>query len=824
MTVREPSGTVPGQPLEAVRLTLVGLVQGQGVRPSIARLAHQLALRGCCWNSAAGVTIEIVGDPAAIATFIDRVPTVLPCPSTLEIEPCSATAAVRSGPFAILTSAPVDGAASATATILKTLVPHDQRTCPRCLAETRQPGNRRHGYLLTTCTQCGPRYSILDSMPYERDGTSLGSFPMCRACRDEYANQADRRFHCQAIACPACGPQLWWERAGEQGYQSSAVDHSSATVAAEGIAAAVALLRSGQLVAIRGIGGYQIVADATNATAVERVRIVKGRYSKPLAMMVADLDAARQLVELDSSEERLLCAPENPILLVDRHRDEALLPPVVDGTLRGRGVMLPTTPIHQALLDACSCPLVVTSANEHGDPIPYGVGVARPLLPGVAGSLEHDRPIARPIDDSVVRVIAGKGVTIRLGRGLSPLPLPFPDAWLRGGRAGAEQAILATGGHEKCAIALFNGVQGVLGPHLGTLDTVSMRERFSSQVTALCQLYGTQPRWIAHDTHPDYFTTRWGCEQGLPTIAVQHHHAHVVAAMIEPQWLDRTVLGVAWDGTGYGTDGMIWGGEFLRASPYGFTRVASLLPFPLIGGSAAIAEPWRIAVALVAAAVGLHAASELRFRDVRPIDIERVVRILARQGIDHPSGSRKSATRTASLLWTTSAGRLFDGAAAILTSASRNEFDGDLAMRLESLVPNREPLTSGYSFPLLAGEPARLDWRPLIRGIFEDRARGIELPVLAMRFHRTLARGIAHQLLEHRSLAAVLSGGCFQNRTLTQYVLEEIDSEGIELATPWRIPPGDGGLAAGQLAIALAHCTHDRAHYKAPRGLRTLGW
>jgi hydrogenase maturation protein HypF len=551
--------------LTAVRLTIFGRVQGVGLRPAIARLAEELELAGEVGNTAQGVALVLEGPRIAVDSFVAELHKHLPPEARLDKVQVDQTAVAQRSGFHIV--AGVDDAP------IRTEVPRDLNVCPNCLAELSDTGDRRHGYPFTSCTDCGPRYSIIRQLPFERDDTTMQGFGLCPACQAEYSDSKSRRFHAQTIACPQCGPGCWL------------VD-SSGTELARGDAAigeAAAALCAGTIVALKGLGGYQLLVDATNSEAVMRLRRRKVRPVKPLAVMVSSLAAAESLGQLDALARASLASREGPIVIVPAR--PGTLAEGVHPDLGCIGLMLPTTPLHQLLAERCP-PLIATSGNREGEPLAWEQADAQTNLAVVADCfLHHDRPIYRPVDDSVVRMIAGRSITFRAARGLAPLRL---DHFQR-----CPLQILAVGGQQKVAIALHNGCQAILGPHIGDLDELLTRQRFVSHVKEFCELYRATPEFVVHDLHPDYFTTRWAEETGLPTLAVQHHHAHVVSAMVEHGWLDREVLGMAWDGTGYGPDGTIWGGEFLRSTAAGYRRVARLRPFPLFGGEAAIREPWR---------------------------------------------------------------------------------------------------------------------------------------------------------------------------------------------------------------------------------------
>lgn len=760
--------------LPAQRWLLQGRVQGLGVRPAIARLAAELRLRGAVSNTPEGVSIRIEGPTAALDAFARRLPDALPPASWVAHWDVAACQPTDEPGFRI--------ADSGRGGPLATTVPTDLAVCRHCLAELADPSDRRYGYPFISCTACGPRYSLIASLPYDRDRTVMASFRVCECCGREYGSPSDRRFHSQINACPDCGPTVWLS----DRHETVLARH------AEAIASAAAALRAGDLIALRGVGGYQWLVDATNEAAVIQLRQGKGRREKPFAVMVLDTAAAAEIADFDSQQAARLNSSANPILILPR-RSDAGLATTVSGALDTIGLMLPATPLHALLARACDHPLVVTSGNVEGDPIPY----LRLASQAPECCLEHDRDILRPVDDSVVRTIAGREVSLRLGRGMAPLSLAFPAEMLRA--AGSEDAILAVGGHQKSAVALFNGTQAILGPHCGDLETVSMRQRFVEQITALCELYGANPQRVVHDRHPDYFSSRWALECGLPTESVQHHHAHVVAGMIEPGWLDRSVLGVAWDGTGYGDDGSVWGGEFLIADAIGYRRVAHLRPFRLVGGDAAIRQPWRVAVSLVHQACGAEAAARLRFPEVSLARIEQCVNWLQRP-------IRSTSVHD---VWTTSAGRLCDGVAALVLGTSENRYDGQAAMRWEATGSLAESSAAdrpkeGYRLPLMTGSTWQLDWRPMLAAIVDDLIAGREAATISPRFHRTLGEAIWRVAERFGELPVVLGGGCFQNRLLVEAVTIAADGAGGRLATPGVIPPGDGGLAAGQLAIAIA--------------------
>jgi hydrogenase maturation protein HypF len=744
----------------ARRLILTGGVQGLGIRPAIFRLANELHLAGTVRNSSCGVEIEIEGPPQALLKFQQSLPQALPKAATL-LHLCDKEIAAsgRTG-FSILHDSS-DGP-------LLTRVPQDRAMCADCLNDVNTPGNRRRGYAFTSCTLCGPRYTIIREMPFERCDTSMDKFPRCEDCDREFKRPSDRRFHAQTIACQSCGPQVWSQRPGTKERMHGV----------EALRAVIAEISAGRIVALRGLGGYQLLADATNEAAVTRLRDRKRRPAKPLAVMVREPDVARRLAYLGDAEIDAIFGPEGPIVLAHARPDNRLAKPV-HPQLDTIGLMAPTTPLHAILAHNCGPPLVCTSGNLEGDPLEFEPKAAERALFEIADLwLHHDREIIQPIDDSVIRIIAGRRVTIRAARGLAPLPLELPTM----------RPTIALGGYLKAAAAWSNGGQSVLGPHVGDQQGLAARGRFIHHLQEMQHLYGFRPELFVHDMHPEYFSSQWVLKQGTNTLAVQHHHAHVTAGMLEHGWLDRKVIGIAWDGTGYGADGTVWGGEFLVSTAARFERAARLRPFRLPGGEAAIQEPWRIAASIVAQ---LGTRADFKRPGGWKVDskqMESVLRILNR-----PQFSPL----------TSSAGRLIDAAAALILGIERADFDGQAAMRLEASADR--DAHGWYDFPLSESELPELDWRPLFAGLMQDIGRGVDPDTLSMRFHRSLAHGITRVCRHWREMPAVLCGGVFQNRLLTELVVEMHNDKMQQLGLPGVIPPNDGGLAAGQLAVAAAH-------------------
>jgi hydrogenase maturation protein HypF len=608
---------------------------------------------------------------------------------------------------------------------------------------------------------------MMEAMPYDRAATTMGAFAMCTVCSNEYSIPADRRFHSQTNACPECGPQVRLvDSSGQTLYGNQAID------------AAIATLRNGHIVALKGVGGYQLLADATRADAVCRLRDRKQRKTKPLAVLVESLEAAERLTRLSEAELRLMLDPAGPIVVV-RRRDENLIASNVAPGFNSIGLMLPTTPLHGIISARFGHPLVCTSGNREGEPLVYEDGHAELELRGITDVwLHHDRRIIRPIDDSVVRVIAGSTCFLRLARGYAPHVLPLPQGRLEG-------PVVALGGEQKTAIAIWNGAQAVLGPHVGDLTNAAACRRWDEQLESLVALYGVEleSAEIIHDRHPDYFSSGWA-QRYRRRQTVQHHHAHIAAVLLEHGALDREVLGLSWDGTGYGDDGTIWGGECLRATAGKYRRVARLLPFPLVGGERAIREPWRVAAALVVVSLGVDAIRRLDWPEVLPSQLSAVIDVLKRPRL---------------CPFTSSMGRLFDGVAALALRVSAGDDEGRPAMLLEEACTRDEQGAYAFEYHV---ETGAIDWRPVIAAVVKDVRSGASPGVVAMRFHRGVADLVGSLSEAHANLPLVTAGGVFQNAVLGDLLVERFTSRRTSLLRGQSVPPGDGGLAAGQLAVA----------------------
>ncbi|TWU46704.1 carbamoyltransferase HypF [Rubripirellula reticaptiva] len=728
---------------EVTRFVLQGLVQGQGVRPRIARFAAAHEITGTVRNSGRGVEILAVGELDSMAAFENALTSSF-MGSSLIAETVQAWADPIPKDFRIVESLTRGG--------VYTSVPLDIAVCSDCLCDVRTPENRRFGYPFTTCTRCGPRYSLLRRMPFDRDWTSMAAFPMCNACQAEYRDPSDRRFHAQTIACHECGPTCW---ASDLDGGCLARQEDAVHVVGEQIAA-------GKIAAVKGIGGYQLICDATNEAAVRRLRDRKRRPGKPLPVMVRDVSAAEQLANLCQFERDALASPVNAIVLL-RAGESVKASSAVSPNLNKIGIMLPTSPLHAMLLDAVGKPLVVTSGNVHGSPLIYKNATATVELAGIADVfLHHDREITHPVDDSVVHCYGDKVSTIRAARGIAPMTIPLP----RNGPA------IAVGGHQKVALAISNNRSFVLAPHIGDMETESSRIRFHDGVKRLQTLYQSDADHIACDQHPNYFTSSIAGRLGSSKIHVQHHHAHIAAAMLDHGLIDQSVLGIAFDGTGYGDDGTIWGGEALLATDANFERVGHLRPFRLPGGEHAIKHPKRILQSLLS-----------------QLDHTLAVEPHLEYAIKHGPV-------------TSSMGRLFDGIAALLLDLVTVEYEGEAAMRLEAHCETTE--LGSYVFRVTNNSPLQFDWRPVLAEMHADLGR-LSSTRVAMKFHRAVAFLVIDVASRYDGFPCVVTGGVFQNRILLELVQSMAIERKIDIRLPGRIPVNDGGLAIGQLVVASAN-------------------
>lgn len=754
-----------GAPVEGRRIEIRGTVQGVGMRPFVYRLARALGVRGRVRNDARGVTVEAFAEPGTLDDFQRRLAAERPPAAAFDEMRAEAIAPEAVADFVI--------ASSRSADERRVSIPPDLATCPACLAEVRDPANRRHRYPFANCTDCGPRFTIARDVPYDRAATTMAAFRLCPDCRREYEDPGDRRFHAEPNACPACGPRL------------SARSASGEPRPGDPLAAAAAALREGSVVAVKGLGGFHLACDATSPEAVRRLRRRKRREEKPLAVMARDLAEAERLAVLSEAERELLLSVERPIVLARRRETSGLAPEVApDSPLVG--LLLPYTPLHHLLLEAAGRPLVMTSGNLSEEPIAFRDEEALRRLGSVADLfLVHDREIETRADDSVARLVAGRPVVLRRSRGFVPRPVAVRRPFAR--------PVLACGAHLKNTFCLGAGDQATLGPHIGDLSNLETYDSLAQAVERMERFLRIRPEVVACDLHPLYLSTRYARERaaalGAPLVLVQHHHAHVAAAMAE-HGLDGPVLGLAWDGTGYGPDGSAWGGELLLADARGYRRLATFRPVALAGGEKAIREPWRVALAaLDDAFAGDPPLPRLPlFQGVAAGRVE-LVRQMIRSGVNAPPAH--------------GAGRLFDVAGAVCLRRGVSRFEGQVAMALDNAADPAERGRYPYAVDRSAA-PWQLDWRPLLRGLVEDLLAGTGPAAAAARFHESLASA-AGELVRaaadlHGRMPVVLSGGCFQNARLAEGVLGSLG--GFEVYLHQRVPPGDGGLALGQALVA----------------------
>ncbi|NDV97715.1 carbamoyltransferase HypF [Salipiger sp. PrR002] len=740
-----------GETVIGRRIRVRGQVQGVGFRPFVWALARRFGVSGEVSNDAEGVLVLACGGDldAFVAALRDEAPPLARV-DTVEVSDWSG----RAEGFVIAAS----GAAGA-----ETRVAPDAATCKDCVAEIFGTGRRR-GYGFTNCTNCGPRYTILQGLPYDRAQTTMAGFALCDACRAEYEDPGDRRFHAQPVACPACGPRLWLERGG-------------AEALGDGLALAAKALLAGEILAVKGLGGFHLCCDATQAEAVARLRTRKRRPGKPLALM-APLEVLERFAHPSAEEAALLQDPAAPIVLLPKLGET--LPEALAPGQAQLGWMLPYTPLHHLLCAAVGRPLVMTSGNHSGEPQVIGNAEAREKLAGFADAfLMHDRQIARRLDDSVERITPQGPMVLRRARGRVPGTLPLPEGF-------ADRQVVAYGGQMKAAICLVKNRQALLGHHLGELDEALTWEAFLQADRDYAALFDHRPEAAACDLHPEFRASLHARATGLPLVEVQHHHAHLVACLGENLWplAGGRVAGIVLDGLGLGSDGTVWGGELLLGDYHGFERRGWLRPAPLPGGDAASREPWRNLVMRLDQA-GLGAEAE-RLLPGRPLVL---LRQMAERGMNAPLSS--------------SAGRLFDAfAAALGICAEGQSFEGEAAMRLEALAA-AAPECGAYRF---ASDGGVIDPAPLFAAWAEDAAAGADPGVMARRFHAGLAEAFAapaRALVDRGEAAAVaLSGGCFQNALLLDLTVRALGD--VPVLIHRKTPANDGGLALGQALVALA--------------------
>ena len=735
-----------------------------------------MQLPGWVLNSPQGVFVEVEGEKAKLESFLLRLEKEKPAPSFIQSLEFLFLDPVPFHRFEILPS-DSDGSKSA-------LVLPDIATCPQCLADVLDPKNRRCRYPFTNCTNCGPRFTIIESLPYDRPNTSMRAFEMCPDCRHEYEDPTNRRFHAQPNACTACGPHLeLWDTNG----RILSCRHQALLEAA-------AAIREGKIIAVKGLGGFHLVVDARSTKAVEDLRLRKHREEKPFALMYPTIESIREDCTVSHLESRLLESSESPIVLLRRStagRSHTGLASGIAPRNPYLGIMLPYTPLHHLLMRELRFPVVATSGNVSDEPICTDEKEALVRLSGMADLfLVHNRPIVRHVDDSIVRVILGRELVLRRARGYAPLPLRC---------ARIAPRVLAVGGHLKNTVAMSVESNVFISQHIGDLENKEAADAFRKVIGSFRELYCVNPLHVAADMHPDYLSTKFAGEIGAPVVLVQHHYAHVAACMAENE-LEGRVLGVSWDGTGYGLDGSVWGGEFLLTSGASYERVAHLRQFRLPGGARAIKEPRRTAIGLLFEIMGDAAFDR---RELPPVasftdsEISILRQMLAKE-VNSP--------------WTSSAGRLFDAVASIAGLRQVVNFEGQAAMELEFALDEIEG-EEAYPVSIIegAGKNLIVDWEKLVLAVLEDVAKGSAAGVVSKKFHNALVEAIvrtAHRIGEKR---IVLTGGCFQNKYLTERAVRRLEEEGFRPYWHQRIPPNDGGIALGQIVAASRLLHHGDA-------------
>jgi len=757
-SARRPRWTHPATPTKLLTMKpeagyvveLSGTVQGVGFRPFVHRLATEFGLTGVVSNRGAQVYCEVEGHRALLDAFVDRLTSDAPPLATiLEVSTREVDPVGHEG-FTILPSAaPHSGASS---------IPSDSAPCEACLAEFRDPNDRRFNYPFTCCTDCGPRYTVLRGLPYDRSRTSLADFILCDLCSAEFDDPNDRRFHAQATSCATCGPKL----------------------VGTTVADTVARLVAGGIVAIKGVGGYQLVCRANQPEVVQRIRDRKHREEKPFALLVASLEEAEQLVHLDPVSRRALSAPEAPIVLVPAKPDLCIAPQVAPGTGL-LGVMLPASPLHALLADGVGVPLVCTSGNRSNEPIIIDDDEAAAAFTRIAdGVLAHERRIERRADDSVGQVVAGRFQLLRRARGFAPRAVSLPAS---------ARPVLGVGAELKSTTCLAVDDRAEISVHLGDLENPATLQAFEATISDQLNLAHVEPTLVVHDLHPEYLSTKFALAQDLaPTLAVQHHHAHMVSCLIDNQHLGPAI-GVTFDGLGWGTDNTAWGGEFLVGDASGYERAAHLASVPMPGGSAAVTAPWRMAVAHLVAAFG--ALPDVPMFREHEAQLAPVV----------------SLSKSGASVETSSMGRLFDAVAALCGVANTVSYEGQAAIGLEQLAAGYSEDVDGYHWNL--DESPRIATSPLITAIFEEVRAGADHARVARRFHQSVADLVSDTCVRLRESTGVnvvaLSGGVFQNRLLVELVVPRLSANGFTELRHRQVPPNDGGISLGQVAIGRAH-------------------
>jgi hydrogenase maturation protein HypF len=746
---------------EHIQINIKGLVQGIGFRPFIYRLAKQYQQFGWIANTGHGVTIELEGEPAQQQRFILSLQNQAP--------PFAEIKSLTIHPLPLSGYQTFDFKNSITSDNKSSFVLPDISTCPECVSELFDPASRFYRYPFTSCCHCGPRYSIMQAQPYDRSRTSMAEFELCQVCEKDFENPDNRRFHAQTLACEDCGPHI------------SMLDHNGNRIAEreQALETAIKVLHDGKILALKGIGGYQLLADARNNHAIAKLRKRKNRPRKPFALMLPSMEAAHELCFINKKEQQALTSAASPIVLLQRRPDAAIMESVApDNSLLG--IMLPYSPLHHLLMHDFDAPVIATSGNQQNEPICINQEQAFDSLQGIADFfLNHNRAILRPLDDSIVRLIGNKTTTVRRARGYVPSPITLRHAI---------PETLAVGGHLKNTVAISRGNQVILSQHLGDLDSMASQQQFEMSLADMLHFYQVKPDRVMHDLHPGYTSSQYAGKMGIPNMPVQHHYAHILSCIAE-HGIQPPVLGISWDGTGLGTDNELWGGEFLLITENGFDRFSHLRPFPLPGGTKAILEPRRAALGLLYELLGddLFNLQDSPCLDSFTKQELNILKIAMHKQLNMPC--------------TSSAGRLFDAVASLSGLCQMNSYEGEAAIQLESAA-NSVISDLSYPYKVRQGSPVIIDWQQTIESIIGDFSEG-QQALIPAKFHNTLAEMVLDIALKANQSNIVLSGGCFQNACLVNKILQRLQDAGFNVFQHEKIPPNDGGLALGQLMASM---------------------
>lgn len=749
-------------------ISIKGAVQGVGFRPFIYKLATELALKGFVLNNSSGVLIEAEGEEKKLKSFLLRIGKEKPLPSIITSFEHSFLDPIGYKQFIIKESE--------THKDISAIILPDIAVCNDCLEEMWNPSNRRYRYPFINCTNCGPRFSVIESLPYDRPNTSMKKFAMCDDCRREYENPLDRRFHAQPIACPVCGPHIeLWNSDGD----IIASEHRALLEAAQKI-------KDGKIIGLKGLGGFQLVVDAKNDYAVQKLREKKHRDEKPFALMFPNFDMVKSICNVSENELQMLLSPESPIVILKKKTDDAnQISDSVAPQNPYLGIMLPYTPLHHLLMRELNFPLVATSGNLSEEPMCIDEYEAADRLKNIAEFyLVHNRPIVRHVDDSIVKSVYNRKMILRRARGYAPLPIEISSKH----EVDNEKVVLAVGGHLKNTIAIKKGKNIFISQHIGDLSTKESFSTFKKTITDLQEMYLAKPDIIVADMHPEYLSTKYASSRNTKLFQVQHHFAHIAACRLENQ-IEAEALGVSWDGTGYGLDNTVWGGEFFYSNDSGYKHVAQFRKFMLPGGETAIKEPRRSACGLLYEIYGDNFAEQLPDsikNAFAPKDLSIIQKLLSKK-LNSPL--------------TSSVGRLFDAAASLLNICNRTNYEGQAAMMLEFAADKNE--LGDYPFQILENKILIVDWHAIIESMLTDLRSNVHNSIIAARFHNTLSKIILTIVQKLKFKKVILSGGCFQNTFLTERTIKILEDHNYQAYWHQRIPPNDGGISVGQIAAYL---------------------